>query len=69
MSLMQRFDSFDEFRRAVSRLGLPMTEDELRTVWSMVQDLHDQADSLTRFLEDAPRRASLDRYAGRPVAG
>jgi hypothetical protein len=61
---MQRFDSFDEFRQAVSRLGLPMTDDELRMVWSMVQDLHDQADSLKGFLENVPRRASLDRHAG-----
>jgi hypothetical protein len=69
MSLMQRFDSFDEFRQAVSRLGFPMTEDELQTVWSMVQDLHDQADSLTRFLENVPRRESLNRHAGRPTGG
>jgi len=66
---MQRFDSLDEFRQAVLRLGLPMTEDELQTVWSMVRDLHDQADSLTRFLEDTPQRASLDRHAGRPAGG
>jgi hypothetical protein len=46
-----------------------MTEDELQTVWLMVRDLHDQADSLTRFLENAPRRASLDRHAGRPARG
>ncbi len=47
-----RFGSLEAFRRAVSAVGLPATDDELAVLWDMVGDLHDQADSLRRYLEE-----------------
>jgi len=54
-----RFDSLDAFRAAISTLGLPLTEDELRTVWPMARDLLEQAEILRRFLETMPGASLL----------
>jgi hypothetical protein len=52
--MVLRFDSLDAFRTAISDLGLPLTDEELRTVWPMVNDLLEQAEALRRFLETVP---------------
>jgi hypothetical protein len=63
-----RVRSFEEFRGAIAALGLPLTEEELQTVWPMVQDLYEQADSLRRSLEElqGPNAltAGVDRRPG-----
>ncbi|MDR7521759.1 MAG: hypothetical protein QN168_04770 [Armatimonadota bacterium] len=49
-----RFSSRDTFHDAVRALQLPLTDEEVNAVWTMVTDLHDQADSLLRFLQETP---------------
>jgi hypothetical protein len=41
-----RIGSFEEFRKAIAALGLPLTDEELDVAWPMVQDLYEQADGL-----------------------
>jgi hypothetical protein len=69
-SLSPRVASFEEFRKAIAAMELPLTEEELRAVWPMVQDLYEQADSLRRSLEElqGPHRltAHIDRPGGHP---
>jgi hypothetical protein len=69
-SLNPRVKSFEEFRRAIAVMGLPLTEEELQAVWPMVQDLYEQADSLRRSLVElqGPNglTAHVDRPAGHP---
>lgn len=61
-----RIASFEEFRNAIAALGLPLTEEELQTVWSMVQDLYEQADSLRRSLEEVQGANALTAAVDRP---
>lgn len=61
-----RIASFEEFRDAIAALGLPLAEEELRTVWPMVQDLYEQADSLRRSLEDMQGANTLTAAVDRP---
>ncbi len=61
-----RIASFEEFRDAIAALRLPLTEDELQTVWSMVQDLYEEADSLRRSLEEMQGVNALTATIDRP---
>jgi hypothetical protein len=61
-----RVTSFDEFRKAVATLGLPLSEDELETVWPMVQDLYEQADGLRRSLEALQGPDALTAHVDHP---
>ncbi|MDR7550938.1 MAG: hypothetical protein QN131_13540 [Armatimonadota bacterium] len=54
-----RFSSRDAFHDAVRALKLPLTDEELNALWTMVTDLHDQADSLLRFLKEMPGATPL----------
>ena len=49
------------FREVVAALGLPASDEELDLLWEMVQDLHDQADGLRRYL--------IERSGGNPLTG
>ncbi|MDR7544888.1 MAG: hypothetical protein QN120_11640 [Armatimonadota bacterium] len=57
--MASRFDSLDAFRSAISPLGLPLTDEELRALWPMVNDLLEQAQALQRFLETVPDASLL----------
>ncbi|MDR7418247.1 MAG: hypothetical protein QN178_04990 [Armatimonadota bacterium] len=65
-----RVKTFDEFRAAIAAMGLPLTDQELETVWPMVRDLYEQADSLRRTVEELlgpnPLTAAVDRPGGLP---
>lgn len=61
-----RVASFDEFRQAVAALGLPLNDDELQTVWPMVQDLYEQADGLRRILDELQGPNALTAHVDRP---
>jgi hypothetical protein len=61
-----RIESFAEFRKAVAALGLPLTEEELQTVWPMVQDLYEQADSLRPILEELQGPGALTAHVDHP---
>ncbi len=64
-----RIESFDEFRKAISALGLPLTDEELQAVWPMVQDLYERADSLRRILEDLQGPNALTAHVDPPRSG
>ena len=64
-----RVESFDEFRKAISVLGLPLTDEELQAVWPMVQDLYEQADSLRRSLEDLQGPNALTAHVDHSRSG
>ncbi len=50
--MSQRLASKSSFREAVAALGLPVSDDEFEALWEMVQGVHDQADSLRRYLNE-----------------
>lgn len=50
--MSQRFASKASFREAVAALGLPVSDDEFETLWEMVRDVRDQAESLRPYLDE-----------------
>jgi hypothetical protein len=61
-----RVTCFDEFRKAIAALGLPLTDDELRTVWPMVQDLYEQADSVRTSLKNLQGPDAVTAHVDHP---